>query len=162
MLNITKIHPDDLNKNTTIGIAFPLMEGGIFKPTQTFKEQVKSNIIHTLMTQKGELVNRPDFGIGLKHLIFEQNVDTEQLEMEIKNQFDMYIPEIELGVVTAEFLEADHLIYIKIAYTIKYNAERDAVQVNLGIPQSLGGGNVSLIAPKPKVIKRSAIVNASS
>jgi|TARA_B110000908_G_scaffold128385_1_gene150786 phage baseplate assembly protein W len=161
MLNITKIHPDDLNKNTTIGIAFPLMEGGIFKPTQTFKEQVKSNIIHTLMTQKGELVNRPDFGIGLKHLIFEQNVDTEQLEMEIKNQFDMYIPEIELGVVTAEFLEADHLIYIKIGYTIKFNAERDAVQVNVGIPQSLGGRNVSLIAPKPKVIKRSAIVNAS-
>jgi phage baseplate assembly protein W len=161
MLNFTKIHPDDLNKNTTIGIAFPLMEGGIFKPTQTFKEQVKSNIIHTLMTQKGELINRPDFGIGLKHLIFEQNVDTEQLEMEIKNQFDIYIPEIELDSVAAEFIEENHLIYIKIGYTIKFNEERDAVQVNVGIPQWLGGSK-SRIATKPKIIKRSAIVNASS
>ena len=135
MLNITKIHPDDLNKNVTIGVAFPLMEGGIFKATKTFAEQVKSNIIHVLMTQKGELVYRPNFGIGLKHLIFEQNIDLEKLETEIKNQFDIYIPEIELNNVTAEFQEANHLIYIKIAYTIVFNAERDAVQVNVGLPQ---------------------------
>ena len=160
MLNITKIHPDDLNKNTTMGVAFPLMEGGIFKPTTTFKEQVKSNIIHVLMTQKGELINRPDFGIGLKHLIFEQNVDMPALEAEIKNQFDIYIPEIELNKAIAEFIEENHIIYVKISYTIKFNAERDAVQVNVRLPQWLGGG-ASKISPKPKIINRSAIINAS-
>jgi len=162
MLDITKIHPDDLNKNVTIGVAFPLMEGGIFTPTLTFKEQVKSNIIHVLMTNKGELINKPDFGVGLKHLIFEQNVDTEQLEMEIKNQFDMYIPEIELDKATAEFREDEHIVYIKIAYTIKFNAERDAVQVNVGLPQWLGGSGSQRRAVKPKIINRSAIMNASS
>jgi len=162
MLDITKIHPDDLNKNTTIGIAFPLMEGGIFKQTMTFKEQVKSNIIHVLMTNKGELINRPDFGVGLKQLIFEQNVDTEQLEMEIKNQFDIYIPEIELEGATAEFKEDEHLVFIKIAYIIKFNAERDAVQVNVGLPQWLGGEGSKRMGTKPKIIKRSAIINASS
>jgi len=162
MLNITKIHPDDLNKNVTIGVAFPLMEGGIFKPTMTFKEQVKSNIIHVIMTQKGELVHKPDFGVGVKHLLFEQNVDTQVLEMEIKNQFDLYIPEIELNTVTAEFMEAEYLIYIKIGYTIKFNGEQDAVQVNIGIPQWLGGSSNNRIAPRPKIIRRSAIENASS
>ena len=162
MLNITKIHPDDLNKNTTIGIAFPLMEGGIFKQTLTFREQVKSNIIHVVMTQKGELINKPDFGVGLKHLLFEQNVDTEALEMEVKTQFDLYIPEIELNNATAEFLEDQHILYIKIAYTIKFNGEEDAVQINVGLPQWLGGRGNNVLSPKPKIIKRSAIENASS
>jgi len=162
MLDITKIHPDDLNKNTTIGVAFPLMEGGVFKPTMTFREQVKSNIIHVVMTQKGELINKPDFGVGLKHLLFEQNVDTDALEMEIKSQFDLYIPEIELNKATAEFLEDQHILYIKIAYTIKFNGEEDAVQINVGLPQWLGGSGQKRLSAKPKIIKRSAIENASS
>ena len=161
MLDITKIHPDDLNKNTTIGIAFPLMDGGIFRTTGTFKEQVKSNIIHVLMTQRGELVNRPDFGVGLKHLIFEQNVDIAGLEAEIKNQFDVHIPEIELEKAVAEFLEAEHIIYIKISYRIKYNEDRDAVQVNVALPNNLGGSGQGRTSTKPKIIKRSAIINAS-
>ena len=134
MLNITKIHPDDLNKNTTIGVGFPLMEGGIFRGTLTFKEQVKNNILHVLMTQKGELINKPDFGVGLKHLIFENNIDTEGLETEIKNQFDIYIPEIELSGVNAEFIEDNHLIYVKIVYKILFNEEEDSIQINLGLP----------------------------
>ncbi len=161
MLDITKIHPDDLNKNTTIGVAFPLMEGGIFKGTQTFKEQVKSNIIHVIMTAKGELINKPNFGVGLKNLLFEQNIDTEGLEQQIKTQFDLYIPEISLSGVEAEFIESEYLLYVKIAYRIKYNGESDAVQLNVGIPEWLGGNGKKRIASKPKIIKRSAIVNAS-
>ena len=49
-INPTRIFPDDLNRNSTMGVAFPLMEGGKFTGTLTYKEQVKSNIIHTLMT----------------------------------------------------------------------------------------------------------------
>ena len=161
MLNITRIHPDDLNKNTTIGVAFPLMSGGVFKATPTFKEQVKSNIIHTLMTAPGELVNRPDFGVGLKRLIFEQNVDIENLEQLIKTQFDLYIPEIELEGVRAEFMEANHLIYIKISYSLKFNGDQDAVQLNINIPNGIFDDS-NKISSKPKIIKRSAILNASS
>ena len=161
MLNITRIHPDDLNKNTTIGVAFPLMSGGVFKATPTFKEQVKSNIIHTLMTAPGELVNRPDFGVGLKRLIFEQNVDIENLEQLIKTQFDLYIPEIELEGVRAEFMEANHLIYIKISYSLKFNGDQDAVQLNMNIPNGIFDDS-NKISSKPKIIKRSAILNASS
>ena len=161
MLNITRIHPDDLNKNTTIGVAFPLMSGGVFKATPTFKEQVKSNIIHTLMTAPGELVNRPDFGVGLKRLIFEQNVDIENLEQLIKTQFDLYIPEIELEGVRAEFMEANNLIYIKISYSLKFNGDQDAVQLNINIPNGIFDDS-NKISSKPKIIKRSAILNASS
>ena len=64
-----RINPLDINRNVTIGVAFPLDEVNIFKGTETFKEQVKSNLINVLLTEKGERVNEPNFGVGLKILI---------------------------------------------------------------------------------------------
>ena len=47
-----RINPLDTNRNVTIGVAFPLDEVNMFKGTQTIKEQVKSNLINLLLTEK--------------------------------------------------------------------------------------------------------------
>ena len=39
MLDLTKIHPDDLNKNTTIGVSFPLMEGVFLEELKPLKNK---------------------------------------------------------------------------------------------------------------------------
>jgi len=67
-----RISPLDINKNVTIGVAFPLDEVNMFKGTTTVKEQVKSNLINLLLTERGERVNEPNFGVGLKKLLFER------------------------------------------------------------------------------------------
>ena len=41
-----RINPLDSNKNVRIGVAFPLDESNLFNGTQTFKEQVKHNLIN--------------------------------------------------------------------------------------------------------------------
>ena len=69
-----RISPLDINNNVSIGVAFPLDDTNMFKGTQTLKDQVKSNLINVLLTQQGERVMEPDFGVGLKHLLFEQNI----------------------------------------------------------------------------------------
>ena len=40
-----RINPLDINKNVTIGVAFPLNEVNMFTGTSTVKDQVKSNLI---------------------------------------------------------------------------------------------------------------------
>jgi hypothetical protein len=50
---IKRINPLDLNKNVTIGVAFPLDETNLFNGTETIREQVKSNLINLLLTQPG-------------------------------------------------------------------------------------------------------------
>ena len=49
-----RINPLDLNKNVTVGVAFPLDDVNLFQGTQTVKEQIKSNLINVLLTDKGE------------------------------------------------------------------------------------------------------------
>ena len=90
------IHPLDLNANVAIGVVFPLMDEGVFKQSLTIKEQVKSNLLMVLLTEKGERVFMPNFGVGLKKLIFENHIDTEELKDKINNQVNFYVPEIEI------------------------------------------------------------------
>ena len=71
--SIKKISPLDINKNVRVGVAFPLNDVNIFKGTKTVKEQVKSNLINVLLTEPGERINIPNFGVGLKNLYLLTN-----------------------------------------------------------------------------------------
>jgi len=125
-----KISPLDLNKNVKIGVAFPLDEVNLFEGTQTVKEQVKSNLINLLLTVKGERVNQPRFGVGIRNLLFENKVNLEGLNENIKNQINIYIKEISLINVTVRESQDGHKIFIIISYRFKSDGTRDAVQLN--------------------------------
>ena len=125
-----RISPLDLNKNVTIGVAFPLDDTNMFKGTKTIKEQVKANLINLLLTQPGERVNEPNFGVGLKHFLFEQNIDIDSLNTVINEQINFYIPEISLIDTVVDFLDDEHLLFIKIIYSINSDNTTDAIQLN--------------------------------
>ena len=125
-----RISPLDLNKNVTIGVAFPLDDTNMFKGTKTIKEQVKANLINLLLTQPGERVNEPNFGVGLKHFLFEQNIDIDSLNTVINEQINFYIPEISLIDSEVNFLDDEHLLFIKIIYSINSDNTMDAIQLN--------------------------------
>ena len=128
--NYIRITPLDLNKNVAIGVAFPFNADAVFNQTFTQKEQVKSNLINVLLTEPGERVNLPDFGVGLKNLLFETTIDTANLEARIDNQVQIYIPEITLISAETDFSPDEHILYIKITYRYNPSSEVDAIQLN--------------------------------
>tara|TARA_Y100000022_G_C12980500_1_gene253338 strand:+ start:11 stop:427 length:417 start_codon:yes stop_codon:yes gene_type:complete len=128
--NYIRINPLDLNKNVAIGVAFPFNADAVFNQTFTQKEQVKSNLINVLLTEPGERVNLPDFGVGLKNLLFETTIDTANLEARIDNQVQIYIPEITLISAETDFSPDEHILYIKITYEYNPSSEVDAIQLN--------------------------------
>ena len=77
--NTRKINPLDINNNVRIGVAFPLNEVNMTSGTLTTKEQIKTNLINLLLTVPGERINNPNYGIGLKNLLFENSVDEDTL-----------------------------------------------------------------------------------
>jgi len=122
-----RINPLDINRNVTIGVAFPLDEVNIFKGTETVREQVKSNLINLLLTEKGERVNEPNFGVGLKKILFEQQLNKEELEEKINFQINFYIPEIQLITAEVGEIDDDHRVYLTIAYKFKTDGSTDAL-----------------------------------
>jgi len=125
-----RISPLDINKNVTIGVAFPLDNVNMFKGTQTLKEQVKSNLINLLLTEPGERVNEPNFGVGLKNLLFEPNLDVEILKEKINTQIEFYIPTISLSGVDVNPIEDEYKLFIIISYSFNLDGSSDAIQLN--------------------------------
>ena len=122
-----RINPLDINQDVTIGVRFPLNNVNIFKGTTTVKEQVKSNLINLLLTEPGERVNEPNFGVGLKKVLFEQNINKEELEEKINFQINFYIPEITLIEASVGSINNENKIFITISYRFKLDGSTDAL-----------------------------------
>ena len=127
---IKRIDPLDLNKNATIGVAFPLDDSNMFKGTMTVEEQAKANLINLLLTQPGERVNLPKYGVGLKNLLFEQQVDITVLKEQIISTTARYIPNIKITDVQTGMNDEGNTIYIKLSYISSLNGNPDSIQLN--------------------------------
>ena len=127
---IKRIDPLDINKNATIGVAFPLDDTNMFQGTTTVKEQAKANLINLLLTNRGERVNLPNYGVGLKNLLFEQQVDITVLKEQIISTTARYIPNIKITDVQTGMNGEGNTIYIKLSYISSLNGNPDSIQLN--------------------------------
>ena len=120
----------DLNNNVKIGVAFPLDETNIFKGTETVTEQAKSNLINLLLTNPGERVNLPNFGIGIKSLLFEQRINKSILIKKIKKSAEYYIPNIDVIDVQITRNPNGHSVFMVIVFRSLLDQGTDAIQIN--------------------------------
>lgn len=131
------ISPLDLKENdkVAIGVTLPFNGSAIFNQSFTTKEQIKSNLINLILTSPGERIMNPDFGIGIRDLIFEQVVDAESLKGQIIDSAARYVPEIEIldlttGRVSDSTNPEIYQLRIAITYALLFNNEVEAVELN--------------------------------
>ena len=127
---VININPLDADENVAIGVTFPFNGNAVFNSSFSTKEQVKSNLLNVLLTDPGERVMEPTFGVGLKRLLFEQNINEEDLKERINNQTLLYVPEIEIIKMTTEFIADDHTLFIRLTYKFILDNTLDAIQLN--------------------------------
>ncbi len=96
-----RVNPLDLQKNIVIGVSLPFNAPGVFNKTYSTKDQIKSNLINLLLTDKGERIMNPEFGADLRRSLFDNITDSniELLKLKIVDAINIFIPEIELGTV---------------------------------------------------------------
>ena len=97
------------------GITFPFIDSseGFFLGLNTDTDsEVRSNLIHLILTPKGSRYYLPDFGTNLSKYIFEMMDTTTKIsiEREIREAVAKYIPSLTINSVnvkTAEDLKAE-------------------------------------------------------
>ena len=84
-----------------------------------YSELVAQNFKMLMLTNPGERLMEPRFGLGLKRFLFEQNHETtyDRIEMEVRSQIQRYMPYLE--VKNIQFFGEDHFLSIRIRYFIK-------------------------------------------
>ena len=128
--NTKRINPLDLNNNVRIGVAFPLNDINMAVGTQTTREQLKTNLLNILLTVPGERINNPNYGIGLKNQVFENNIDPVTLQENINGQLAFWLPEVIITEVTVQQNIDQYRVSIKLNYSISLDESEDSIQIN--------------------------------
>ena len=124
------INPIDLLDSRAVGVIFPFNGNAVFRSSYTTQQQVKSNLINVLLTEPGERVYEPNFGVGLKSQLFEQQINEDELEARIKDQVAFHVPEIEITNLVLQVVPDEHTLYIRLTYRFELDNTEDSIQLN--------------------------------
>lgn len=86
---------------STYGFTFPFVDsfdGKYLDLTDYTAEEIRSNLIHLLLTRKGSRYFLPDFGTRLLEYIFEplDGPTFQSIEAEIRDSVNKYMPQLQL------------------------------------------------------------------
>jgi len=126
--NPIRINPLDTVDKVGVGVKLPFNRNNIFTQDFTTKDHVKSKLINLLLTDPGERIFQPLFGVGLKRLLFEQEIDSETLRERVNNQSQIYIPEISVDNIQVK--PDGNYVYLTVNYTLLFNNENDGITLS--------------------------------
>ena len=134
MAQIQQIDPLDLTPSTGVGVSLPFNGPGVFNTNYTTKDQTKSNLINLVLTEPGERVYKPSFGVGLNSLLFEQNIDKDTLQLRIEEAMakDEKLSQITISDIIINKDINTNTINVSIEYISNLDGGQDAIQIGIG------------------------------
>lgn len=112
---------------------FPLYfdnEGG-YASNKTIKQVVKQNLKNLVLTSPGERIMIPNFGVGIRNYLFQQNIEKtiERIESKIRQQVGLFMPFVEIQGFSS--ISEENHIELAIQYFIIPLEEADILSVRL-------------------------------
>ena len=106
-----------------INIDFPFVdskEGFYFNLTQTDQAAIRADLLHLLLTNKGERLYMPDFGSDLKKYIFEPNdsITHSEIKDNLNETIKKYLPNLVIDSIEFKNNEIEELIIVEVRYTV--------------------------------------------
>jgi hypothetical protein len=115
-----------------INIQFPFQDdpdGKFLKLNTDAKQAIKSDLVHLLLTNKGERLYLPNFGANLRQYLFEPNDDTvaNSIKNEINQAIKEFIPNLQVTELTVTPSETNiHAVVVRIDYLVTLSALQSA------------------------------------
>lgn len=125
--------------NKYINIEFPFQEskkGFFLELNQVDTKAVRSDLMHLILTRKGERLYNPEFGTDLLRFIFEPNdsLTYSDIKLDIQTVVKKYIPNLEVNDVIVQVDEDnEYRAVVRIDYTITEDVfkETDYIVITL-------------------------------
>lgn len=114
-----------------INIGFPFKEsnrGYFLKLNNDSSSAIKSDLMHLILTRKGERLYMPEFGTNLLKYIFELNDDITQrnIKKEINDTVKRYLPNLQINdVIVTQNEMSEYGVTIRIDYTVTEDVFQD-------------------------------------
>ena len=124
------LNPQDVGQKRGIGINVLFNNGNnVFNQTFTTKEQVKSNLINYILTNKGERFYDPTFGGDLRASLFDPDSNFDSITVRLEQEIYAYVPNIVISNIGIKKYSDENLVNLIIDYSI--NNQDDNLVINV-------------------------------
>jgi phage baseplate assembly protein W len=125
-------NPIDVGSRVAIGVSIPFNSPQVFTQTYTTQEQIKSNIINYILTDRGERIFNPTFGSNIRASIFENITPNllKNLETTLNNDLTAYFSTVNFADVKITPNYDENIISIEIKYSL-YNGPINDINITL-------------------------------
>tara|TARA_R110001599_G_C12103763_1_gene647285 strand:+ start:599 stop:1006 length:408 start_codon:yes stop_codon:yes gene_type:complete len=125
--------PIDTEARRAVGFSLPLNGNAVFKPTYQTRDQIKSNLINFMLTNNGERVFNPNFGLDLRSYVFENTTDLtiEEIEFKIQEGIADYFPQVSIENLSVSPNPDANQISITVIYSIPQLGVEDEITISL-------------------------------
>lgn len=120
-------YPSPANQRS-IGISVLFQTPQVFNSTFTTQDQTKNQLINFILTDPGERFFNPNFGSGIRAVLFQQDTDFEGLEVTLAEKIENFVQNIKVNNINIVEGESNQ-INILINYSI--NNIQDTLTINL-------------------------------
>ena len=119
-----------------LGVSLPINRDSSdgFSMNYTVKETLRQNFIMLILTNPGERVMEPGFGVGIKTFLFTNKATDYRASIiaKINQQVKRYMPAIIVGAIDfAESNQDGNTISIRITYSIPDMGIKDLLELTI-------------------------------
>lgn len=130
---LKKISPLDLRPSTAIGVKIPFSTKNVFTSVYTTKEQTKYNLINFLLTDRRETPMVPNFGAGIRSLLFEQITQDsmDRMESYIRSSVEANFPNVLISTLEVIPNEDESYVTINFGYVLRNSNQEDEITIKI-------------------------------
>jgi len=130
--NVQQINPLDLQPRKAIGVSLPFSAKAVYTSTYTTKDALKSNIINYFLTEKGERFLNPNFGAGLRAILFEQASQDveEQIRYIVSQGLADWFPNVVANDIRIISTPDTNTTTVYINYSVSQTNIQDELAIN--------------------------------
>ena len=105
---------------------------GVLAEENDYNKHVRQMMLQVLFTNPGERINRPDFGCGLRQMIFAPNSDVTAnlLQVLIFQSLEKWLGNL-INLVEVKAQAIDEKLDVRIVYILKARQERQYLNLEL-------------------------------
>jgi hypothetical protein len=107
---------------------------GTLLEEKVYAQHVRQMIMQVLMTSPGERVNRPDFGCGLRRMVFAPNSDASAnlLQVMVMQALDKWLGDL-IEVLEVKVTAVNERMEVSVVYLIKATQQRQYLNIEVTV-----------------------------
>lgn len=127
------------------GPKWPLSKGNkdVFELYDDVKDQISFYLKNLILTSPGENLSDPNYGVGLRRFLFEQNLESTRGEIasEVSLQISTYLPYLDVQNVEVDATSSEidsNSMSLKITYYIPNDVIQQVFELDLNPDTNIG------------------------